>query len=224
MKKIKIIVNVCLYSLLAIMFAFVLMQLLTKKQEDASTVFGFQTRLVITDSMAKSDKDVSEYKIKSIPAKSLILINTKIDYSKLKVGDVLTFRYVYTSQVTITHRIINIEAKDDGYIITLEGDNKAKDAGQLIQTIDTRKTDSPNYIIGKVVFNSYFIGSIIYALQKPLGAILLVIIPCLIIIIFEIVRIINIINSKKKETQKKKEKELKAEIESLKKQLEKVNS
>ena len=34
-------------------------------------------------------------------------------YADLKVGDVLTFKYVYVRQETITHRIIDIEEKNE---------------------------------------------------------------------------------------------------------------
>ena len=114
--------------------------------------------------------DVSGYRIKSIPVKSCIFVQVAPEdeeqkkewYARLKVGDVLTFRYVYTRQETITHRIVSIEEKDSGgYIITLEGDNKNADSEQLRQTIDTSLTDSPNYIIGKVTGQSYFLGIIV---------------------------------------------------------------
>ena len=51
----------------------------------------------------------------------------------VKVGDVLTFRYVYATQVTITHRITSITEEANGeFIIELAGDNKNSEDGQLI--------------------------------------------------------------------------------------------
>ena len=74
-----------------------------------------QIRIVTSESMEKGSKETNQYKIKSLPLKSMIIIE-QVDnnheyewYQSLKVGDVLTFKYVYIKQETITHRIINIE-------------------------------------------------------------------------------------------------------------------
>ncbi len=204
----------------------------SKKDSDGTaTIFGTQLRFVQSDSMAKCDQtDVSEYKIKSIPVKSCVFVEvmpedeTKKEewLSDIEVGDVLTFKYVITSkQETITHRVVSIVDKDTGgYIITLEGDNKASDTGVLQQVIDTSKADSPNYIIGKVVGQSYVLGVIIYAFKTPLGIALICIVPCLIIIIFNVGRIIKVCSKDKKEKALVAAKSKDDQIEQLKKELE----
>lgn len=204
----------------------------SKKDSDGTaTIFGTQLRFVQSDSMAKCNQtDVSEYKIKSIPVKSCVFVEvvpedeTKKEewLSEIEVGDVLTFKYVITSkQETITHRVVSIVDKDTGgYIITLEGDNKASDTGVLQQVIDTSKTDSPNYIIGKVVGQSYVLGVIIYAFKTPLGIALICIVPCLIIIIFNVGRIIKVCSKDKKEKALVAAKSKDDQIEQLKKELE----
>ena len=204
----------------------------SKKDSDGTaTIFGTQLRFVQSDSMAKCDQtDVSEYKIKSIPVKSCVFVEvmpedeTKKEewLSDIEIGDVLTFKYVITSkQETITHRVVSIVDKDTGgYIITLEGDNKASDTGVLQQVIDTSKTDSPNYIIGKVVGQSYVLGVIIYAFKTPLGIALICIVPCLIIIIFNVGRIIKVCSKDKKEKALVAAKSKDDQIEQLKKELE----
>ena len=133
----------------------------------------------------------------------------------LKVGDVLTFKYVYIRQETITHRISNIMEKGDGYIITLEGDNKADNAQNIKQVIDTTDTNSPNYIIGKVVYQNYLIGLMLYTIKQPIGITLIIIVPCAIIIILQIIKIINALNSQKKHKQDNEIAKLKAQIQLL---------
>ena len=170
-------------------------------------MFGHELRLVVSESMEKSEEtDVSGYKIKDIPLHSLIFIETVPEdeaeaqewYGNLKVGDVLTFRYVYTTQETITHRIVSIEPNDGGgYTISLQGDNKGTADGVLTQVIDTSATDSLNYVIGKVTGKSVALGYVITAVQSPWGIIFIVIVPCLIIIVFEIIRIMCIFSQKK---------------------------
>lgn len=203
---------------------------MSKKDSDGTAViFGYEMRLVASPSMEQCElTDVSGYEIKSIPTKSLIFVTVVPDdekeaeewYSRLRVGDVLTFKYVYTKQETITHRIVEISKKTDGgYIIELEGDNKNSEEGVLRQTIDTSQTDSPNYVIGKVTWQSYVLGLLIYALKTPVGIACFVIIPCAVIIIYEIIRIARAIGADKKEKARQLQEKQQSEIEELKKQL-----
>ena len=205
----NIITNVLLYVFLAICIFAVFFTLFSKKAPDgAADIFGYQMRVVASDSMAKNENtDVSDYEIKHIPVRSMIFIKTVPEdigeaeewYRALKVGDVLTFRYVYTTQVTITHRIVSISEKDTGgFIIELSGDNKRSEDGQLTQTIDTSVADSSNYIIGKVTGSSYLLGVIMSLLMKPLGIVLVVILPCLMIILLEALKIAGVLSERKK--------------------------
>ncbi len=210
---------VILYSfiILAILFLYVVIK--SKKNNDVVSIMNHQIRIVTSESMEKGSKETNQYKIKSLPLKSMIIIE-QVDnnheyewYQSLKVGDVLTFKYVYIKQETITHRIINIQEVDNGFIITLQGDNQDIESNTSSQTIDTRDINSPNYIIGKVVYKNVLLGKIIYILKQPIGIGCLIILPSFIIIILEIIKIINIINEKKK-------KETEEEINLLKKRIE----
>ena len=234
LKKIfKISSNVLFYIFIALCAVSVIASFYMKQNsDDALTLFGYQARLVQSDSMAKSElTDVSNYKIKSIPIKSLVFIQTIPEeeasaeewFADLKVGDVLTFRYVYNGQVTITHRIVKIEEKaTGGRILTLEGDNKNASVNLSQQILDTSlhfDLTNYNYAIGKVVGQSLFLGFSIYAINTPVGMLCMIIIPCLIIIVMEIIRIVNVLGEekRKKATELAEEKQL--EIELLKQQL-----
>ena len=87
------------------------------------------------------------------------------------------------------------------------------------QTIDTSLTDSPNYIIGKVTGQSYVLGLLVYAFKTPVGIVCLIIIPCLIIIAFEVIRLVKVFGKDKKEKQQAEKKKQEDEIEELKRQL-----
>lgn len=229
-KILKIGANVLTYAFLVLCIFTLFIAVSSKKDADgAATVFGKQIRIIRSDSMAKSEfTDVSDYKIKDIPIKSMIVVETvpkaeakrKAWFSKLKVGDVLTFRYVFVSQETVTHRITAIEAKDGGgYIIELKGDNVASENGAGTQTIDTSDLQSPNYVIGKVTWESHAVGVLVYALKTPVGIICIVILPCLIIIGLEIVRIIGVLQENKRKKAKEEAEKKESEIEELKRQL-----
>lgn len=231
LKKIgKIALDVLLYLFIALCILSVIMTITAKKDKDGTAeIFGIQMRIVTSDSMAKCEEtDVSEYKIKSLPIRSMIFVETVPEddekaekwYRDLKEGDVLTFRYVYTEQVTITHRIIKITEKETGgFIIELAGDNKNSDSGQLYQTIDTSDKFSTNYVIGKVTGKAYLLGFIISLIKTPVGIVFIIMVPCLIIIIMEVLKIVGVLNAEKKQKHMEEQKKKDDELEELRKRL-----
>ena len=228
-KTAKIAGNVLLYVFIAVCIFGVILTVVSKKDADGTaTIFGRQMRFVISPSMEKCDlTDVSKFEIKDIPTKSMVFIDTVPEddaeaerwYADLEVGDVLTFKYVYVKQETITHRITDIDEKDGGYIITLEGDNKNHDSDALTQTIDTTKKNSPNYIIGKVVGQSYALGLFLSTLRSPVGIICIIILPCLIILILEAVKIARVLGADRKTKERQEKEQQQNELDELRKRL-----
>lgn len=231
MKKIgKITLDVLLYIFLAICIFSVFVTVLSKRDSDgAAEIFGYQMRVVTSDSMAESNfTDVSAYKIKDIPIRSMVFVKVMPDdpakadefYRSLKVGDVLTFRYVYTTQVTITHRITAITEKDaGGFIIELAGDNKNSEDGQLTQVIDTSIPNNTNYVIGKVTGQVYLLGLLMSFLMQPVGIILCIIMPCLVIILLEVLKIARILGADKKQREQEENAKKDDELEELRRRL-----
>lgn len=231
-KIVHITANVLLYLFLALAIVAVVLTVTAKRSDDGTiTLFGMQMRRVTSPSMAECDKtDVSDFEIGSIPVNSMVFVETVPEdekeaekwYASLREGDVLTFRYCYETQVTITHRIIDIEEKQGGFVFTLQGDNKNDDEGVLQQKIDTtdKSVDGQlNYIIGKVTGQSYFLGFLVSLLSNPLGIVLIIIVPCSIVILLEIIRIISVVNSDKKKRIKEEQIKKDTEIEELRRQL-----
>ena len=227
--------NVIFYIFLALCAFAVVMSLASKKDSTgAVNIFGHQMLFVQSDSMGKSEfTDVSDYDIGSIPVRSMILIETVPEdpeaaaawYDDIEIGDVLTIRYTYTTQETITHRVTDKQEKDGGYIITLKGDNKTDENSDTIeQIIDTTEPAGStfNYIVGKVVWHNHFIGLLIEAVKKPVGIVGLVIVPCLIIIIFEVIRVVNAFGSEKKKKYAEEKAQTNSELEELRRRLEEL--
>lgn len=228
-KILRIIFNVILYAFMIVCLFGIVLTIFSKKDIDnTAIIFGYQMRIVQSPSMEESEfTDTSEFEIKDLPVKTVIFIEVVPEdeaereawFADIKDGDVLTFKYLYTRQETITHRVVDKIAKETGgYLIYLEGDNKASEEGVLTQVIDTSDENSPNYVIGKVVGHNYPLGLLVYALKSPIGLIFIIFIPCLVIIIFEVVRIINVLNAEKKAKAKAKEEQLN-ELEELKRKL-----
>ena len=109
------------------------------------------------------------------------------DPSKIKVGDVITFNSTdyRSSGVTVTHRVKKVEKTSDGkYLFTTKGDaNNTEDA--------TRQPFSSIY--GKVLLRLPKLGYIQYILSTVLGWLLLIIIPTVLIIGADIIKIIKTI-------------------------------
>ena len=237
MKIFNIVANVLLYSFFAVCLVLLSMSILSKKDSDgAVNVLGFQSRIVISESMEKHEEtydQIKGYKIKDLPIKTMVFIKTvpndeakaKEFYENIEVGDVLTFKYVYdVRQETITHRVIEKEKNknNDGYTLTLQGDNKGTKSQAGKQYIDTSDSESLNYVIGKVVAQSYPVGLLVTALKSPVGIVCMVIVPCSIMIIIEVIRIVNYFNNAKKEKQQEEVDKQKDEIEELKRKLEEL--
>ena len=133
-KASKIASTVLLYVFIAICILALMLTIFSKKDADgAVTVLGKQIRFVLSPSMEECEfTDVSNYEIKDIPKGALVFIDVVPEdeaeraewYEDVKVGDVLTFRYVYQRQETITHRVTAKEPNGEGgYLIcTVDGD------------------------------------------------------------------------------------------------------
>ena len=235
-KKIwNIFLNVIMYVFLTLCVFTVFITISARRATDGGAeILGYQMRVVTTDSMAKCEyTDVSDYDIKHIPVRSMVFVKTmprdkdKADdwYRSVKVGDVLTFRYVYTTQVTITHRVTSITEKDSGgFIIELKGDNVNSEDGALTQVIDTSVPNNMNYVIGKVTAKSYLIGLIISFLMTPIGMVLVIMVPCFIIILLEVIKIVGMLNADKRKKDRDAAEETEKELLELKRKLAELES
>lgn len=232
-KKILLIAgNVLLYVFLALCIFTLILTVFSPKDETDGTaeLFGYQFRTVISDSMgACKDTDVSGYEIKSIPLYSMVFVQLVPDnaaeaakwYEDIKEGDVLTVKYVYDTQVTITHRVIEKNPDGNGgYHLVLEGDNKnAENQEQLRQEIYTSDKDSYNYVVGKVTGQSVVLGSIVSLLRSTFGIIFIIILPCVLIILFEIIKIVGVLRSDKRRIEKEENARKDQELDELRRKL-----
>lgn len=234
MTKIKkignVLSNILLGVFLVISVLTVILTVFSKKDVDgAAEIFGYQMRVITSNSMAACElTDVSEFEIKDIPLRSMVFVEVMPEdpaeaeqwYRSLKVGDVLTFRYVYTKQVTITHRIVSITEKETGgFLIELAGDNKNSDDEQLHQTIDTSVPNNMNYVIGKVTGQFLLLGVIMSFLMQPVGIVLIIMVPCAIIIVLEILKIVKVFTEEKKIKEKEVSQAKEQELEELRRRL-----
>ena len=167
------------------------------KNGDSLDFSDTQTRIVISGSMDGEPRD--QYEIPTIPVGSMVFISETPTnetsrnsfYASLEVGDVVTFNYIHPAsheRMVVTHRIIDILSVDDHYTYTLKGDSIADDpTNGSVQVVTSDSGD----IIGKVTGVAPWLGQLVVFLSTWEGKVSLVLIPCAILIAYEVVNIIR---------------------------------
>ena len=107
----------------------------------------------------------------------------KVPFDSIKEGDIISFYYDITGngrKELVTHRVINI--KQDGTLVT-RGDNAS-----IYDTQDVKQSD----FVGRIVYNSFTIGVILYSLIEYNILILIIASFFIYLIVKQIKRIIDI--------------------------------
>ena len=74
-KIINVILNVLSYVFIGLCLVLVIVTLVSKKNDGAVDVFGYQARIVLSESMAKCEEtNLDDFEIKDIPVKSMVFI------------------------------------------------------------------------------------------------------------------------------------------------------
>lgn len=121
-----------------------------------------------------------------------VIINRKIKPNEeLKIGDVITFysSSLNTDGYTITHRIYDIKISEGKtYYITKGDNNQSVDVGSI-----TREN-----IVGKMVYKINGLGKIQFFLSSKLGWVLIILIPALCFILYDLNRLNKVFKIKRK--------------------------
>lgn len=168
--------------IVAILAIIIAISTITSAKKGYNDMFGVAGVNVLSDSM-KGEKDDSFNKDDLIYIK-IIKDDAKKD---LKVGDVITFYDSNLNNQLNTHRIVDIYTADEKVYYTTQGDNSQYTDGVSV-------TDSE--IVGK--YNGSRIpavGSIIKFIKSPVGFGVLVLLPCFLIVVYALFKVI--VNYKK---------------------------
>lgn len=148
-----------------------------------------------------------------------VVVNVRVDDpSKIKVGDIITFKsQAATSEgMTITHRVIARDQLPDGtYEYMTQGDNNPEPDSSYVMF---------DNIIGKEVITIPSLGKVQFLIANKKSWLFLLLIPISIYLVREIYKLIDLVGLKKKVTKVIEEKEEEPKIdhekqESLKEQL-----
>jgi signal peptidase len=131
-----------------------------------------------------------------------VVITRRVKPEEVKEGDVITFISSSTlgEGLTITHRVKSV--------IKTEGDIKFRTQGDNNPIPDSALVTSNN-LLGKVVFIIPFLGYIQFMLQSKSGWLFFLLIPAIIVVIYDVVKVIKLSNVKQRlnETLKEEEKD-----------------
>lgn len=165
-------------------------------------VAGFLLYYVITTQIyaVKGDKYAPKFSLYTIISPSMtpninvydIVIDERLDTDdELKVGDVITF--ISTSSIsngmTITHRIVDIIENEEGIRYKTKGDANLTPDYALV----TR-----DKILGKVKFRVPQLGRIQFFLSSKGGWLFIILIPAIIIVLIDILKLLKVANIKQK--------------------------
>lgn len=109
-----------------------------------------------------------------------VVVTYKEDNNKYNEGDVITFVSEQNGGITITHRVEEVYSVNDSYSYKTKGDNN--------NAPDNEITSGDN-VLGKVVVKVPKVGYIQQFLVSKTGWIVAVILPCLGIVIYDILKL-----------------------------------
>lgn len=168
-KVIHFLSSVLFYSIMALLvvvvfmfFAYFIDQKIGMKQgQKRQPLFG--AYIIMSNSM-----------VPSINVRDAV-VTMRVSQNKIEMNDIITFisKNIETNGTPITHRVIGIVETESGIKYRTKGDHNNTADFALI---------SPDEVIGKVYLKIPMIGYIQYFLTKPIGWLLIIVIPCLFII------------------------------------------
>ena len=203
----------------------------TTVDRNERSIFGVKFYIVTSNSMSKSEnnKDMNIH----FNAGDIVLIKDLSDNEKaeLKAGDVIAF--LSTNSVsygeTVTHMIREVKYNDEGKIVgfVTYGTNTGTNDEKVVE---------PEYILGKYTGKLPGVGNFFVFVKSTPGYIVCILVPFLLLILYNGVNVIRLFRQYKKEQtavmeaeraeiaeERKKNEDMLRELQALKEQLERHN-
>lgn len=176
-RKLNILGNILFYLFMLILLLIISFTLLSKFSGGVPLILGNRLYAVVSGSMEPS-----------IKTGSLVVVKD-VDADTLEVDDVITYNHI-DSQKVVTHRIVKISQVNSVLYFTTRGD--ANDTDDFASV-------SQENLIGKVTLTIPFAGRILVFANSKTGVFMLLIVPGILLIIFESIQVYkNVMLSKKK--------------------------
>lgn len=199
-KVLKIVGNVFFYLVIIFLLIFSIANIKVKKESDVPNVFGRGFIAVIRDSMEGNEED-------SINKGDLIFVKMLDEkgIANLEIGDIVTF-FDWNIMALNTHRIKEIVIENDEVVrVYTQGDKAALSAEYVIDGNNSGKqyeTVLVDDLKAKQTSTWANVGDTLVFIQTPVGFGLVVIVPIILLVVYQaviLVRTILAINRNKLE-------------------------
>lgn len=193
-KKLNIVLKIVTWLLVAFtvfMMIFTIFTVTTVDRNDRS-IFGIKFYIVQTDSMSKSEnnKDMKVH----FKAGDIVLIKNVKDPTTLEAGDIISFLSTNNGSYgeTITHMIREAKRDENGKLIgyVTFGTNTGTNDEAIV---------TPEYVLGKYVGKLPGIGRFFAFVKTTPGYIICILVPFLLLILYNGVNVIRLFRKYKKE-------------------------
>ena len=120
-----------------------------------------------------------------------VVITKKTNANDIKEGDVITFISTSTlgEGLTITHRVKSVVRTENDVKFRTQGDNNNTPDSALVTS---------NNLLGKVVFTIPQLGRIQFLLQSKEGWLFCLLIPAIIVVVYDVVKVLKLSNVKQR--------------------------
>lgn len=118
-----------------------------------------------------------------------VVVTYKDDDNFYNSGDVITFISRANGGITVTHRVTEVFVGDGVYSYRTKGDNNNAEDTELINSSD---------VLGKVVVKVPYVGYIQQFMVSKTGWIVAVLLPCMGIVIYDILKLFKLTANKSK--------------------------
>ena len=174
-----------------LMMLFTVITVLTVDKHDRS-LFGLKFYIVRTDSMSKSEKNA--HMDVHFNAGDIVIIKDVKDKTALKAGTIISFISPNSDSFgeTITHMIRSPQTNKEGKVIGYNTFGTNKDA-------DDEKPVEAEYVLGEYAGKLPGVGHFFAFVKSTPGYILCILIPFLLLILYNLVNVIRLFRAYKKE-------------------------
>ena len=180
-----------LVAFTAFMMVFTIFTVSTVDKNDRS-IFGYKFYIVMTDSMSLSEnnKDMDVH----FNAGDIVIIKTAKDPAALQAGDIIAF--MSTNSVsygqTVTHMIREVKTASDGTLLgyVTYGTNTGVDDEALVE---------PAFVLGTYSAKLPGVGNFFAFVKSTPGYLLCILVPFLLLILYNGVNVIRLFRKYKKE-------------------------
>ena len=135
---------------------------------------------------------VSPSMVPTINVNDGVVVQRVDKQGNLNIGDIITFssKDIRYSGLTITHRIVGKQTIQNGSLVyRTKGDNNRSEDSSLVSFSD---------IYGKVLFKVPSVGVLYNFITNPFGFIISIIIPIIVILVINIVKVKQLVDEERK--------------------------